>query len=208
MRDETQALLKSGRLVLLWGFAALVLPAWAAVEVGKDAPNFSGVDSNGKTHALSQYKGKTVVLEWTNHDCPYVGKHYKSGNMQQLQKDATAKGIVWLSIISSAPGTQGHVSGAAANNLTRTRNAVPSAVILDERGDIGRMYGAKVTPHMYIVNPAGQLVYMGGIDSIPTTDEADIAKATKYVTLALQAMADGKPIAQNVTRPYGCSVKY
>jgi peroxiredoxin len=192
----------------LAALAALAMPALAAVEVGREAPNFTGTDSDGRSIGLSQYRGKTVILEWTNHDCPYVVKHYRSGNMQALQKEAAAKGFVWLSVISSAPHQQGHVSGAEANNLTRTRNAAPAAVILDERGDIGRSYGAKTTPHMYIVNPAGQLVYMGGIDSIPTTDEADIARATNYVRLAMQSIADGNPIAQNVTRPYGCSVKY
>jgi hypothetical protein len=197
-----------GRLLFLCCSLALALPAQASVEVGKPAPNFSGIDSNGKTQSLSQYKGKTVVLEWTNHDCPYVRKHYHSGNMQALQKDATAKGIIWLSIISSAPGKQGHVSAQQANELTKSRNAAPTAVILDESSDIGRLYGAKTTPHMYIINPAGDLVYMGGIDNIPTSNEADIAKATNYVKVALQDMADGKPITDNVTRPYGCSVKY
>ena len=197
-----------GRILLLCCSMALALPVQASVEVGKAAPDFSGIDSDGKTQTLSQYKGKTVVLEWTNHDCPYVRKHYHSGNMQALQKDATAKGIIWLSIISSAPGKQGHVTAGQANELTKSRNASPTAVILDETSDIGRLYGAKTTPHMYIINPAGQLVYMGGIDSIPTSNEADIAKATKYVSIALQAMAEGKPIVDNVTRPYGCSVKY
>ena len=208
MKTHEHALTDFARLFLGCCFTFLALAAQAGVDVGKAAPDFSGVDSNGQTHTLSQYKGNTVVLEWTNHDCPYVRKHYNSGNMQKLQKDATAQDIVWLSIISSAPGKQGYVSGAQANDLTKTRNAAPSAVILDERGDIGRLYGAKTTPHMYIIDPAGQLVYMGGIDSIPSKDEADIAKATDYVSAALQALAAGKPIAQNVTRPYGCSVKY
>ena len=208
MKHHDQVKNYFGQILLLSCFMTLALPAQASVEVGKAAPDFSGIDSHGKTQTLSQYKGKTVVLEWTNHDCPYVRKHYHSGNMQALQKEATAKGIIWLSIISSAPGKQGHVSAAQANELTQSRNAAPTAVILDESSAIGRLYGAKTTPHMFIINPAGELVYMGGIDSIPTSNEADIAKATNYVRVALQDLADGKPIADNITRPYGCSVKY
>ena len=184
------------------------LAAHASVSVGQPAPDFTGVDSNGNKHTLSQYKGKTVVLEWTNHDCPYVKKHYNSGNMQKLQQQATADGIVWLSVISSKPGKQGHVSGAKANELTRSRNAAPTAVILDETSEIGLLYGAKTTPHMYIIDKTWQLVYMGGIDSIPTSNEADIAAAKNYVRVALDAMAAGKAIEDSVTRPYGCSVKY
>ena len=187
---------------------AYSLAAHAGVSVGQPAPDFSGVDSNGNQHILSQYKGKTVVLEWTNHDCPYVKKHYNSGNMQTLQKQATANGVVWLSIISSRPGKQGHVRGAKANDLTRSRNAAPTAVILDETSAIGRLYGAKTTPHMYIIDKTGQLVYMGGIDSIPSSDEADIAGAKNYVRAALDAMTAGKTIEDSITRPYGCSVKY
>jgi hypothetical protein len=128
--------------------------------------------------------------------------------MQQLQKDATADGVVWLSIISSKPGKQGHVSGAQANKLTQSRNAAPTAVILDETSEIGQLYGAKTTPHMYIIDKTGQLVYMGGIDSIASTSEADIAGAKNYVRVALDAIAAGKAIEESVTRPYGCSVKY
>ena len=193
---------------LLGLVTAFSLATHASVRVGQPAPDFTGVDSNGDQHTLSQYKGKTVVLEWTNHDCPYVKKHYNSGNMQALQKLATADGVVWLSIISSKPGKQGHVSGAKANKLTRSRNAAPSAVILDATSEIGLLYGAKTTPHMYIVDKAGELVYMGGIDSIPSSNEADIAGAKNYVRVALDAMAAGKAIEDSVTRPYGCSVKY
>ena len=134
------------------------------MRVGQPAPDFTGVDSNGNQHTLRQYKGKTVVLEWTNHDCPYVKKHYNSGNMQQLQQQATADGVVWLSVISSRPGKQGHVSGAKANKLTQSRNAAPTAVILDATSAIGLLYVAKTTPHMYIIDKTGQLVYIGGID--------------------------------------------
>lgn len=194
--------------LLLGIVTAFSLAAHAGVSVGQPAPDFTGVDSNGNQHTLSQYKGKTVVLEWTNHDCPYVKKHYNSGNMQTLQKQATADGVVWLSIISSRPGKQGHVSGGKANDLTRSRNAAPTAVILDETSAIGRLYGAKTTPHMYIIDTTGQLVYMGGIDSIPSSDEADIAGAKNYVRAALDAMTAGKTIEDSITRPYGCSVKY
>ena len=195
-------------LLLLTFISAFSCAAQAGVNVAQPAPDFTGIDSNGSTHSLSQYRGKTVVLEWTNHDCPYVRKHYQSGNMQKLQKAAISDGIVWLSIISSAPGKQGHVSGAEANALTSQRNASPSAVILDEKGDIGRLYGAKTTPHMYIIDPKGTLVYMGGIDSIPSSNQADIDRATNYVSAALQSLKEGKVITDNVTRPYGCSVKY
>jgi len=195
-------------LLLLTFISAFSCAAQAGVSVTQPAPDFTGIDSNGSTHSLSQYRGKTVVLEWTNHDCPYVRKHYQSGNMQKLQKAAISDGIVWLSIISSAPGKQGHVSGVEANALTSQRNASPSAVILDEKGDIGRLYGAKTTPHMYIIDPKGTLVYMGGIDNIPSSNQADIDRATNYVSAALQSLKEGKVITDNVTRPYGCSVKY
>ena len=199
---------KLAQYLLLGIVTAFSLSAYASVNVGQPAPDFTGVDSNGSQHTLSQYQGKTVVLEWTNHDCPYVKKHYNSGNMQKLQKQATTDGVVWLSIISSRPGKQGHVSGGKANDLTRSRNAAPTAVILDETSAIGRLYGAKTTPHMYIIDKTGQLVYMGGIDSIPSSDEADIAGAKNYVRAALDAMTAGKTIEDSITRPYGCSVKY
>ena len=204
----TRSLMKLSQTMLLSLLAAISLTTHAAVNVGQPAPDFTGVDSNGKQHSLSQYKGKTVVLEWTNHDCPYVKKHYNSGNMQALQKDATANGIVWLSIISSRPGKQGHVSGKQANELTASRNASPTAVILDESSEIGLLYGAKTTPHMYIVDKSGQLVYMGGIDNTPSKDEDDIPKSKNYVRIALDEMAAGQAIKESITRPYGCSVKY
>ena len=200
--------LKLAQFILLSLLASFSLATYAGVEIGKAAPDFTGVDSNGKQHSLSQYRGKTVVLEWTNHDCPYVRKHYNSGNMQKLQKDATANGIVWLSIISSKPGKQGHVSGKQANQLSQSRNASPMAVILDESSEIGLLYGAKTTPHMYIIDKSGELVYMGGIDDNPSKNEADIATSKNYVTAALDALAAGKSIENTITRPYGCSVKY
>ena len=130
--------------------------AGAAPRVGEPAPDFTGVDTQGQTHRLADYRGKTVVLEWTNHDCPYVRKHYGAGNMQDQQREAAAQGVIWLSVISSAPGQQGHVSPAEADELTRSRNAAPHAVLLDPEGRIGRAYGAKTTPHLYLIDEAGQ----------------------------------------------------
>lgn len=199
---------KLAQFILLGLITAFSLAAHASVSVGQPAPEFTGSDSNGNQHTLGQYRGKTVVLEWTNHDCPYVRKHYNTGNMQKLQKQATADGVVWLSIISSKPGKQGHVSGAQANKLTWSRNAAPTAVILDETSEIGLLYGAKTTPHMYIIDKTGQLVYMGGIDNNSSKDEADVAGAKNYVRAALDAIATGNAIEDSVTRPYGCSVKY
>jgi peroxiredoxin len=187
---------------------AMATTAGAALKIGEPAPGFTGIDTSGKSHALSDFRGKPVILEWTNHDCPYVLKHYNSGNMQQQQQAATGQGAVWLSIISSAPGKQGHVTPAQADALTAERNAAPSAVILDEKGEIGQLYEAKTTPHMYIIDADGKLAYMGGIDSIASTNPADIGKATQYVPAALAQVMNGEPVASSVTRPYGCSVKY
>jgi peroxiredoxin len=198
-------LMKSVLTMLLFALAGT---AGAALQIGEPAPEFSGTDTSGRQHALSDFRGKPVVLEWTNHDCPYVRKHYNSGNMQQQQQAATEQGAVWLSIISSAPGKQGHVTPAQADALTVERNAMPSAVIIDESGDIGRLYDARTTPHMYIIDADGRLAYMGGIDSIASADPADIAKATQYVPQALAQVMQGEPVAASVTRPYGCSVKY
>ena len=182
--------------------------AGAAVRVGEQAPGFRGVDTQGDTHRLADYRGKTVVLEWTNHDCPFVRKHYSAGNMQDQQREAAAQGVVWLSVISSARGKQGYVSAAKADELTRSRNASPHAVILDPAGKIGRAYGAKTTPHMYVIDGSGRLVYMGGIDSITSANPGDIPRATQHVRVALQELAAGKSISTPVTKPYGCSVKY
>lgn len=187
---------------------ACATPAAADAVVGEPAPDFTGTDSDGKTHTLSQLKGKTVVLEWTNDGCPYVRKHYNSGNMQKLQKQAAADGIVWLSVISSGPGQQGHVSGAEANALTRDRDAAPAAVILDPEGKIGHAYGATATPHMYVITPEGRLAYKGAIDDKPTSNLDDVPVAKNYVTAALAAVAAGKPADPSATRAYGCSVKY
>lgn len=182
--------------------------AQAAPKIGYPAPAFSAVDTTGKTWSLAELKGKRVILEWTNDQCPYVIKHYGSGNMQALQKEATAAGYIWLSVISSAPGKQGHVSPAEADALTTSRGAAPTAVLIDSQGVLGRAYEAKTTPHLFIIDEAGTLVYRGGIDDKPTTDPADIAGANNYVRQAMAELASGKPIANPVTRPYGCSVKF
>ena len=195
-------------LVLLSGALILTAPAMAAPEVGKPAPDFTATDSNGKTVKLSDQRGKIVVLESTNHDCPFVKKHYGSGNMQALQQEAGQQGIVWWSVISSAPGKQGHVTPQEANELTRSRKAAPSAVLLDPQGTIGQLYGARTTPHMYIIDPQGRLVYMGAIDDKPSTNPADVATANNYVRTALKAAQQGQSVEPAVTQPYGCSVKY
>lgn len=195
-------------LVLLSGALILTAPAMAAPEVGKPAPDFTATDSNGKTVKLSDQRGKIVVLEWTNHDCPFVKKHYGSGNMQALQQEAGQQGIVWWSVISSAPGKQGHVSPQEANELTRSRKAAPSAVLLDPQGAIGQLYGARTTPHIYIIDPQGKLVYMGAIDDKPSSSPADVATANNYVRTALKAVQQGQSVQPAVTQPYGCSVKY
>lgn len=187
--------------------AALSL-AVASPIVGKPAPQFTTADSNGKSHALADFKGKTVVLEWTNDGCPYVKKHYGSGNMQKLQQEVTAAGGVWLSIISSAPGKQGYVQGAGANELTSSRGAHPTAVLLDPAGAIGRAYEAQTTPHMFVIDPAGNVRYMGAIDDQPTTDVTTIVTARNYVRDAFKAVSSGGKVAETATDPYGCSVKY
>jgi hypothetical protein len=180
----------------------------AAASIGQPAPGFSAVGADGRPVALAAYRGKTVVLEWTNHDCPFVRKHYSGGNIPALQKEATAQGVVWLQVISSAPGQQGHVDGPTALQLNRQRGAAPSAIVLDPQGAVGRLYAAQTTPHLYIVDAQGVLVYKGGIDSIASNRAEDIAKADNYVRLALADLAAGRAVAQASTRPYGCSVKY
>lgn len=176
--------------------------------IGQAAPGFTVVDSNGKSHNLSDFKGKYVVLEWLNHGCPYVKKHYGAKNMQTLQAEWTAKGVVWLSIISSSEGKQGYSTPEQANKDVAEQGAKPTAVLLDPKGDVGRLYGAKTTPHMFVVNPEGNLIYKGAIDSVKSADADDIAGATNYVTAALTAAMAGKPVATAETKPYGCSVKY
>lgn len=185
----------------------LALPLLGA-RVGEAAPDFVGADSNGKTHKLSDFRGKVVVLEWHNQGCPYTRKHYESGNMQKLQKEWTAKGVVWLTVISSAPGEQGYVTAEQENDYLKKMNSSPTAALLDPTGVIGHLYGAKTTPHMYVINPKGQLVYEGAIDDKSTSDPKDIAGATNWVAVALKQTTAGQQVTTPVTRPYGCSVKY
>jgi len=180
---------------------------FATPQVGQAAPAFTLMDSKGQSHSLADFAGKTLVLEWSNHECPFVVKHY-SGNMQSLQKQFGTEDVVWLTVISSAPGKQGHVTGAKADELTSSRNAMPDAVLFDETGVTGKAYDAKTTPHMYVIDKKGVLQYMGGIDSIPSTKVEDIAKATAYFSNALTSVLAGNPASPAVTKPYGCSIKY
>ena len=181
---------------------------FAETAVGRPAPSFSLPDTNGKTLSLADFKGKFVVLEWYQPDCPFVGKHYKSGNMQSLQKAYTAKGVVWLSIDSSAPGEEGNYPAQKLNEIAANDGAARTALLLDPDGKVGRLYGAKTTPDMYIIDPNGTLVYEGAIDDKRSTDLADIKTATNYVKTALNAVLTGKAVPTTATRPYGCSVKY
>ncbi len=180
----------------------------AQPEIGKPAPTFSFTDTNGKYHNLSDFKGKYVVLEWWNVDCPFVVKHYSSGNMQALQAEVTKDGGIWIVVCSSAPGKQGHVNAEQANELMKKANAKMTAIALDPQGTIGRMYGARVTPHMYIIDPRGNLIYNGAIDSIRSSDPNDIPKAENYVRKALSEAKAGKPVTTATSQPYGCTVKY
>ena len=198
------------RISILAAFTAAVVSsgAFAAVTVGSAAPDFSLPDANGKMQTLSQYKGKTVVLEWNNPGCPFVQKHYSSGNIPKQQADATKEGVVWLTINSGASGKQGHLDNAGAQAFVAQYHAAPSAYLFDGDGKIGHLYGAKTTPHMYIIDAGGTLRYMGGIDSIASTDKDDLAKATQYVPQALAELKAGKPISVKTSEPYGCAVKY
>jgi peroxiredoxin len=179
-----------------------------AQKVGDPAPEFQATDSHGQMHKLSEYRGKFVVLEWHNNGCPFTRKHYESGNMQRLEKEWTARGVVWFTVISSAPGQQGYVTAQQENDYLTRMNASPTAALLDPEGEVGRLYAAKTTPHMFIINPAGILIYDGAIDNKATTDQADIASATNYVSQALEESMAGKPVSIPTSRPYGCSVKY
>jgi peroxiredoxin len=186
----------------------LNLSAFSAVEPGETAPDFTLKDSKGNSKKLSSYSGKFVVLEWMNPECPFVKKHYSIGNMQSLQKEYTTKGVVWLSIISSAPGKQGYCTGPQAEANTKDQKASPTAVLLDPSGEVGQMYGAKTTPHMFVINPEGKLIYMGAIDSIRSANSSDCAKAENYIRQTLDAALAGKPVPTPETKSYGCSVKY
>ncbi|MEM0965550.1 MAG: thioredoxin family protein [Verrucomicrobiota bacterium] len=178
----------------------------ASVATGQKAPDFTLTDTNGVQHSLSDFAGKTVVLEWLNHGCPFVVRHYESGNMQGLQDRYGDKGVVWLSIVSSAPGKQGYYPPEKANEITADYEATPAAVLIDSTGDVGRLYSAETTPHMYVINPDGVLVYQGAIDDQPRG--RDPSQANNFVANALDASMAGEPIPNGTTRPYGCSVKY
>jgi hypothetical protein len=197
----------SHRRLLSLALATFTLPA-LAVAPGSIAPDFKGTDSNGAQHSLSQYRGKYVVLEWANKGCPYDQKHYLSGSMENLQKEWTAKGVVWLSVISSAPGAQGYVTPSEENDYLKTMHAAPSAALLDPTSTIARLYEAKTTPHMFVIDPTGKLIYQGAIDDKPTTEQADLKGARNYLNETLTAAMAGKPVPVASTRPYGCSVKY
>lgn len=193
-------------LVMLLGAAA---PAMAGdPEIGKPAPDFVLKDLDGASRTLSAFKGKLVVLEWVNHGCPFVKKHYESANMQTLQKEFTGKGVVWLSICSSAEGKQGNMTPAEWKKATLEKSAAPTAVLLDPKGDVGRLYGAKTTPHMFVVDAAGNLIYKGAIDDKASADKGDVKGAKNHVRQALNEAMAGKPVSEPATQSYGCSVKY
>lgn len=198
----------AGAIAVLAGGMGFGGTAMASPRVGEAAPAFTGIDSHGNTRSLADFRGETVVLEWTNRDCPYVRKHYDTGNMQALQKKAITDGVVWLSVISSAPGKQGHATPDLANSVATEQGADPTAIILDPEGKIGRAYDARTTPHMYVIDGKGTLVYMGGIDDRPTANPADVEGAENYVLAALADVAAGRPVRTSTSRPYGCSVKY
>ena len=199
----------------IFPIAALVLVACApeaaavaAPPIGSQAPNFRVADANGQPVTLDQFKGKTVVLEWNNPGCPYVKKHYDSGNIQRTQAAARKDGVVWLSVNSGAAGNQRYMNGAHAKAFVAAQKAQPTAYLLDTNGVVGTGYGAKTTPHLYIVDRRGTLVYMGGIDDKPTPNPADIGRARNHVLAALGELKAGKPVSVPTSRPYGCNVKY
>ena len=195
-------------LTIVASCVTTALYAFDPPPVGGAAPDFSLTDAKGKTHSLAQYKGKYVVLEWFNPECPFVKKHYGSGNMQKLQEEYTSKGVAWLTIDSNAPGTEGNLSADAASKVTTGWKTQQTALLLDPEGKAGRAYGAKNTPNMVVINPEGKIVYEGAIDSKATPNPADIPNSTNYVKVALDESLAGKPVTTSTTKPYGCSVKY
>ena len=195
-------------IALLTVAASTALLAADSPAVGTNAPDFSLTDSKGKTQSVSQYKGKYVVLEWFNPECPFVKKHYGSGNMQKLQEEFTGKGVVWLSVDSSAPGKQGHLTAEQASAKMSEWKTKQTAFVLDPDGKAGQSYGAKNTPHMFVINPEGKVIYEGAIDSKATSNASDIANSTNYVKVALEESLAGKTVTTANTKPYGCSVKY
>ena len=201
--------LRKNRNVPIFLGLLLVAPVcWAEAVVGEAAPAFSLSDATGKSRSLSEFSGQFVVLEWVNPDCPFVRKHYGSGNMQQLQQTYTQKGVAWLTVNSSAPGKQGHLTPETARQFIEERGAHATALLLDPDGAVGRLYGAKTTPHLFVINPDGVLIYAGAIDDIPSPDPGDIPEAINYVATALNEAMAGEPVTVPASRPYGCSVKY
>lgn len=199
---------KSLLFTILAALSAGPLSAAELPKIGAPAPDFSLTDANGKIHSLSQFKGKYVVLEWFNPGCPFVQKHYKSDNMQRLQKEFTAKGVAWLTIDSSAPGSEGSLTAEQARKQMSDWNISSTALLLDPEGQAGHAYNAHNTPHMVVISPEGKVLYEGAIDSTPSTDPSDIKSSTNYVKAALEEAMAGKPVTQAITKPYGCSVKY
>ena len=195
-------------LTILTSLVATAAFALDAPQVGSAAPEFSLTDAKGKTHSLADYKGKYLVLEWFNPECPFVKKHYGGGHMQNLQKEFTTKGVAWLTIDSNAPGTEGNLTAEQAEKVTSSWKTHQTALLLDPDGKVGRAYGAKNTPSMVIINPEGKIVYQGAIDSKATPNPADIPSSTNYVKAALDESLAGKPVSNPQTKPYGCSVKY
>ena len=196
-------------LMVLLALASLAgSPVNAAPTLGQPAPAFRVADATGRTRTLTEFHGRTVVLEWTNNGCPYVGKHYGSGQMQALQRQATQDGVIWLTVVSSAPGFEGYMTGSQARAWKARVGAASSDVLLDPEGVVGRAYDARATPHMFIVDRTGRLVYMGGIDDRPTSDPESLQGAHNYVAAALADLKAGRPVTEPVTRPYGCAVKY
>ncbi len=196
--------------VLMSAFVMLLVSgvSWALVTSNQLAPQFTLTDTNGQKHSLTDYKGKFVVLEWFNPDCPFVKKHYNSGNIPQLQKQYTAKGVVWLSIDSSAAGKEGYYPPQGLNKFMADKGGVPTAVFADTDGRLGHLYGAQTTPHLFVIDPKGTLIYQGAIDDTPSTDMTDLKAAQNYVSAALDAAMNGKPVPVSATKSYGCSVKY
>jgi peroxiredoxin len=199
----------SRRTILAASLAlGLAAPAFAEPQLGQPAPAFKAMDENGHERALSDFAGKPVVLEWTNSGCPYVGKHYDSGTMQALQRKETAEGVVWLTVSSSAPDAQGYFTAPVARAWKAKVHSAATAILLDSSGRIGREYGAKNTPHMFVIDSQGRIAYMGGIDDRPYADPASLKGAKPYVALALADLKARRPVATPVSQPYGCSVKY
>ncbi|PSQ97931.1 MAG: thioredoxin family protein [Bacteroidetes bacterium SW_9_63_38] len=207
MRIRVSSILALVAGLLLWGLGG-PRTAQSQATVGEPAPSFTLPDTDGESHSLSDFKGTYVVLEWLNFECPFVGKHYGTGNMQRLQKTFTEKGVVWLSIVSSARGKQGYYPPQEMTAQKEQRDAHMSAILMDPSGEVGRTYGATVTPHMYVINPEGTLIYKGGIDDKPTTDEADVKGATNYVKTALTQAMNGNEVDPKTAAPYGCTIKY